>query len=374
MNKVAPRVQAFARKFSATVKPHNSTSPTENPPPYSDDSRCRAFRLFSVGSLTLLLLLSIPTLVLKAYSYSFIESNAEMGFYLTNNQTQGGSEGGMLVAALPLSLFRMPEKLVLVVAMLNILLSMAHLAFVAWDWKAGRRVGQLDMSTRNLQLMTVQIQTRAFRRNILVLHMINAILVLTAFIAMFVSHKASSLFKYDLIPSTPNAVSPSGYKYYRYDAGEFDLETWTCALENAKGAGEAQKDYKAQCDIEVAGRIIMAPLFFVALTIVGVSIWALVVGGKQESRSEHLWTKDVDLEMNDNNVHGKQAQVDQVELDTLGRSERQKDGRLSKIEEDEQEVEDAPNEAAAVPIIAEKAGPLPAEDNDPAKKTTKVAA
>ena len=143
MNRIVPQVQTIVGKLSSVFELLNNASPTTEPPPYNDDRYYRLSRLLSFASFTLLLLLSIPALVLKAYSYSFIESNAEMGFYLVNDEVQGEPEGENLVAALPHNLFRVPEKLVLVVSMLNILLSMAHLAFVAWDWKTGRRVSCL---------------------------------------------------------------------------------------------------------------------------------------------------------------------------------------------------------------------------------------
>jgi hypothetical protein len=187
----------------------------------------------------------------------------------------------------------------------------------------------------------------------MVLHIINAILVMTALIAMFVSHEASSLFDHELIPRTPNAVSPSGYRYYRYDSGTFDLETWTCALEYAKGVGEARKDYKAQCEIEVAGRTIMVPFFLVALTVAGLSVWALIVGREQGRCSEHIYTKNVDLEMSKGSENGKQVQVEEVELANLDKPERQKDGRLSKIEEDEDEAEETPKQTARLAPVAD---------------------
>ena len=141
MNKITSKVQAVVGK----VKGRKSTSPSANPPPYIHDRTYRISRLLSVVLLTLLLLLSIPALALEVYGYNFIEINGEMGFYLVNNEAPGPGKGNdmgdALVAALPHNLFRVPEKLVLVVAMLNILLSMAHLGFVAWDWKAARRVG-----------------------------------------------------------------------------------------------------------------------------------------------------------------------------------------------------------------------------------------
>jgi hypothetical protein len=185
----------------------------------------------------------------------------------------------------------------------------------------------------------------------MILHTINAILVLSALIAIFVSHKASSLFNYDELPQTPNAVSPSGYRYYRYDSGTFDLETWTCELKNAKAAGEAREDYRKQCDIEVVGRTIVVPFSFVALVLAGMSVWAFVVAEKQGPRSEHLWTKDLDLEVGKADADGKHVKVEEVELATFERLERQKNGRLSKIEEDEQEAEEAQKEATTTSNI-----------------------
>ncbi|KAL1600225.1 hypothetical protein SLS59_005849 [Nothophoma quercina] len=366
MNKVTSQLKGMASKFTSIFSRHNTT-PSVNPPPYTDDRHYRLVRLLSVVSLTLLLLLSIPVLVLKAYSYSFIESNAEMGFYLANDEVQDEPEGQNLVAALPHNLFRVPEKLVLVVSMLNILLSLAHLAFVAWDWKARRRVSSRSFPDTRWKADFKQTQTRAFRRNALMLYTVNAILVMTALIAMFVSHKASSPFKYELIPRTPNTVSPSGYRYYRYDSGIFDLETWTCELEYVKGVGEARKDYAAQCQIEVAGRTIMVPFFLVALGVAGLSVWNFTVVEKQTPRSEHIYTKDADLEMSKAPEGGKRVQVEEVELASLDRPERQKDGRLSKIEEGEDEAEDLPKQVTTM-AKSQTVDSVPAESGDTSVK------
>ena len=142
MNRIK-QVQAVISKIASTNKRRNDAKSTIEPPPYKDDRHYRLSRLLSLSTLTLLLLFSIPALILKAYSYNFIESNAEMGFYLVN-EGQGDSDEKNLIAALPHNLFRVPEKLVLVVAVLNILLSIAHLIFVAWDWKSGKKVGCLQ--------------------------------------------------------------------------------------------------------------------------------------------------------------------------------------------------------------------------------------
>ena len=108
MEKITPRFQAFA---SLVFKRRSDMSANALPPPYVLSRRCRFERLFSLVSLTLLLMLSIPALALKAYSYSFIESNMEMGFYLVNEQT-GKTMEDALVAALPLHLFRVSDPIV----------------------------------------------------------------------------------------------------------------------------------------------------------------------------------------------------------------------------------------------------------------------
>jgi hypothetical protein len=344
---ITSKIQAVVGK----VKGRDSKTPSVNPPPYIHDHTYRVSRLLSVVLLTLLLLLSIPALALKIYGYNFIETNGEMGFYLVNNEAPGPGEGNnmgdSLVAALPHNLFRVPEKLVLVVAMLNILLSMAHLGFVAWDWRAGRRVGLQESKHTDIKLTNHQTQTRSFRRNSMALHVVNTILVLSALIGLSVAHKDSSTFDYKLIPQEPNALSPSGYRYYRYDAGTFDLETWTCELMNIPAVGDAMKDYSAQCQIEAAARMMLVPFFLATIAVTGLSIWALVVGGRQLPHNEQLYTKDIDLEV------GKQVQVEEVELDTL-RPERQVDARLSKIEEGAEELEEAPKDATPPPVKAAK--------------------
>lgn len=345
MTNIRSQNQAFASRLLSIFEKRNRGSSTNASPPYNDNRQHRYTRLLSTVSLTLLLFLSIPALALKAYSYSFIESNVEMGFYLVDAEFPNATEGETLVAALPYNLFRVPEKVVLVVAMLNILLSMAHLAFIAWDWNVSRRT-----------------QTRTFRRNAMVLHIINVVLVLFAIIAMSVSHKASSTFEADLIPREPNAVSPSGYRYYRYDSGTFDLETWTCELMKPESVGDARSDYRAQCEIEVAGRTIMVPFFLAALAVAGMSVWAFIMGGSQELRSDHIYTKDVDLEAGSGAEGDKHVYVEEVELATLQRPERQTDARLSKIEEDGEEAEEAKENRKRASTVAKGAE----VDTDPA--------
>jgi len=186
---------------------------------------------------------------------------------------------------------------------------------------------------------------------------------MAALVALFVSHGQSSKFQPDLIPNAPNAVSPSGYRYFRYDAGYFDLETWTCELTVPKAVGEARHDYQAQCNIEVAGRTIFVPLFLVALAVAGVLIWALVTGQKQGYQNEHIYTKDVDLETGNGLEGGKQVQVEEVELADMQRAERQRDGRLSKIEEGGEEAEEAGKQLPATAEVVET-GISPAQPKD----------
>lgn len=134
------QIQAVVNRITPTYRQRVDAKKASGTPPYKDDRHYRLSRLLSLLALTLLLLFSIPALILKAYSYNFIESNAEMGFYLVKDDGKGELDEQSLVAALPHNIFRMPEKLVLVVAVLNILLSIAHLTFVTWDWKSGKRV------------------------------------------------------------------------------------------------------------------------------------------------------------------------------------------------------------------------------------------
>jgi hypothetical protein len=185
---------------------------------------------------------------------------------------------------------------------------------------------------------------------------------MAALIALFVSHGQSSKFQPDLIPKAPNAVSPSGYRYFRYDSGYFDLETWTCELTVPKAVGEARHDYQMQCNIEVAGRTVFVPLFLVALAVAGVSIWSLVTGQKQGYQNEHIYTKDVDLETGNGSEGGKQVQVEEVELADMQR-ERQRDGRLSKIDEGGEEAEEAGKQLPTTAEVVET-GISPAQPKD----------
>lgn len=168
-----------------------------------------------------------------------------------------------------------------------------------------------------------------------------------------------------MIPKDPNAVSISGYRYFRYDSGTFDLETWTCELQTLKSVGDARKDYHAQCELEVAGRMIMVPFFLVTLAMVGLSVWALVAtGGERDPHNEQMYAKDIELEVGKGPETGKEARVNEVELAVLPRHERQQDGRLSKIEEDGEEGEGPTNRISTTVTGVKGVDAIPVENVD----------
>jgi hypothetical protein len=189
-----------------------------------------------------------------------------------------------------------------------------------------------------------QTQTPTVRRNAMTLHIVNACMLLIAMISIFFTNATSSRFRIEDIPEQPNAVSPTGFRYYRYDAGTFDLETWSCELKDAPPIGMAREDYSKQCMIETAGKTIMIPFFIVGLAVAGVSIWGFISMGKTTTGDEQLWTKDMELEMGKVDSDDKGFKVEETELEVVDTVPRFKDGRLSKIEEDEtEESEDPPS-------------------------------
>ena len=167
-------------------------------------------------------------------------------------------------------------------------------------------------------------------------------MLLIAMISIFLTNSTSSRFRLEDIPEQPNAVSPTGFRYYRYDVGTFDLETWSCELKDAPPIGMAREDYSKQCMIEIAGKTIMVPFFIMGLAVAGVSIWGFVSMGKTPGGDEQLWTKDMELEMGNTDSDDKGFKVEEVELEAVDTAPRPKDGRLSKIEEDETEESEDP--------------------------------
>lgn len=85
--------------------------------------------------LPLLIMLSVPVVVLKSMTYSFIEDNRDTGFMFDTTEWDGETGQTLVLAALPKMLYHAPAKLSLVAAVLSICLGTAHLGFVGVDWR-----------------------------------------------------------------------------------------------------------------------------------------------------------------------------------------------------------------------------------------------
>lgn len=131
-------------------------------------------------------------------------------------------------------------------------------------------------------------------------HLINALLVLFAMIAIFVTHKSSSHFVDSYVSqrvSSMSSAAPTFDLVFRYDIGTFDLETWSCELKRVKGAQMVQDDYAKQCAIEVAGRTILVPFAFAAWLVAAVGIWSFIEGGRKGPDGQRMKTEEVGVEM-----------------------------------------------------------------------------
>jgi hypothetical protein len=127
-----------------------------------------------------------------------------------------------------------------------------------------------------------------------------SILVLFSLVSISITHKMASHFSAFYImrkasnpsafPSSPNALEGG----VRYNIGTFDLETWSCELKSVQGAQMVWQDYSQQCDIELAGRWIMAPFVIVAFLLVGTAIWQMI--GKRDPEGQRMKSEDVELE------------------------------------------------------------------------------
>lgn len=134
------------------------------------------------------------------------------------------------------------------------------------------------------------------------LHVTNSILVLFALVSITVTHKSSSHFRDGYVNFNAyrmNETNPDSQveNFFRYSIGTFDLENWACDLKDVRGVGMVAEDYAAQCNIEVAGRAIVVPFVAIAWLLAGISIWALVAGGRRGPDGERVKTEDVGLEM-----------------------------------------------------------------------------
>lgn len=140
MKKVELKMPPMAAKVTSMFT-HQKTEPMFNRPIGNGCPHHRLSRILYVVCLPLLVLVSLPVIVLKAMTYSFIEDNRDQGFVFTAEPMEG-DEGiiSVVMAALPKNLYHAPAKLALVAAVLSIFLAAAHLGFVLTDWQTGKRV------------------------------------------------------------------------------------------------------------------------------------------------------------------------------------------------------------------------------------------
>lgn len=150
----------------------------------------------------------------------------------------------------------------------------------------------------------IQTQTYTFRRNAMFVHFTQSILVLFSLVSIYITHKMASHFREGYImrqannPNNNNNNNPDANPEggVRYNIGTFDLETWSCELKSVKGAMMVWEDYSKQCDIEIAGRVIMIPFVIVAFALAAISI-SLMIGSRRDPDGERMKTEDVGLEM-----------------------------------------------------------------------------
>ncbi|KAF1921859.1 hypothetical protein BDU57DRAFT_553887 [Ampelomyces quisqualis] len=291
MTKVEFKLPPIADKVASIFAPHKTPVPMFNQPLPSGCPHHRISRLLYAIFLSLLIAMAIPVVTLKASTYSFIEENRDMGFVFEITEDDGTGRTSVAMAALPRMLHHTPAKLALVAAVLSICFGLAHLGFVIVDWKDGKRT-----------------QAWAFRRNIMFLHIMLAILVLFALVSIYVTHRSTSHFRDGYVNfrasrlnSSSNFTSSSNNsnepEFFRYNIGTFDLETWSCELKDVRGAAMVQSDYAMQCSIELAGRAVMIPFVVLAWIVAGTGIWGLVGGGRRGPDGERVRTAEVDLEM-----------------------------------------------------------------------------
>ncbi|KAH7371484.1 hypothetical protein BKA66DRAFT_182534 [Pyrenochaeta sp. MPI-SDFR-AT-0127] len=286
MKKVAFNIPTIASKVPSLFKRRKDAPPMFNQPFDNVCPHYRISRILYAVFLALLISISIPVIILKAMTYSFIEDNRNTGFIFETTENDGEQGISVIMAALPRMLYHAPAKLALIAAVLSIFLGAAHLGFVGVDWKGGKRT-----------------QTYAFRRNIMFLHLTNGILILFALVSIAVTHKSTSHFRDGYVNFRASRMDDNSTEnFFRYNIGTFDLETWACELKDVRGAAMVTEDYGIQCGVEVAGRAIMIPFVIVAWLVAGLGVWGLVGGGRRGPDGERIKTEDVGLEMDKMNA------------------------------------------------------------------------
>lgn len=144
MKKVEFKLPPIADKVTSLFQPQKKATPMFNRPLANGCPHHRISRLLHVVFLTLLILISIPVITLKALTYSFIEDNRDTGFVFETTEENNESGISVVMAALPRMLHHAPAKLALVAAVLSVFLGIAHLGFVCMDWRSGKRVSTLS--------------------------------------------------------------------------------------------------------------------------------------------------------------------------------------------------------------------------------------
>ncbi|KAF2796470.1 hypothetical protein K505DRAFT_347916 [Melanomma pulvis-pyrius CBS 109.77] len=251
--------------------------------PVNTERQHHISRVLYLLLLSLFVGISVAVIGIKAMTLSFIEDNSDTGFVFDT-----GDSEPMILAALPRQLYTVPAKLTLVAAVLSIFVALGHMLYLIIDWKSGQRT-----------------QSYAFRRNAMFVHFTHSILVLFSLVSIYITHKMASHFREGYIMRQANNNNnnnnnnnsdgnPDGG--VRYNIGTFDLETWSCELKSVKGAMMVWEDYSKQCDIEVAGRVIMIPFVIVAFALAALSI-SLMIGSRRDPDGERMKTEDVGLEM-----------------------------------------------------------------------------
>ncbi|KAF2275258.1 uncharacterized protein EI97DRAFT_451172 [Westerdykella ornata] len=239
-------------------------------------------RALNLTLLSLMVVLSVATVGLKAMTLAFIEDNHDMGFVF-----ETGDPEPTVLAALPGRLYTAPAKLAIVAGVVAFVIGVVHAACVLWDWKRGKFT-----------------QSYAFRRNSMFLHFCNSVLVLFSLVSIFITHKSTSHFHERYImrqadrfndPNNPfnNSTDNDGI---RYNIGTFDLETWSCELKTVEGARRVWSEYERQCSIEMAGRILVIPFMITAFLIAGACI-AQMMRCRRDANGERMKTEEVSMEM-----------------------------------------------------------------------------
>ncbi|KAF2742009.1 hypothetical protein M011DRAFT_413431 [Sporormia fimetaria CBS 119925] len=259
------------------------SSPVFNRPLDTERSYCLS-RAFHLVLLTLLTLLSMSVVGLKALTLAFIEDNTDRGFsFLIPN---GTSTTTTTLAALPRQLHTAPAKLALVAGVVATIVGLTHTAFIIWDWRTGKRT-----------------QSYVFRRNAMFLHFCNSIMILFSLVSIFGTHRSTSHFKEKHVMQQAYRFASPSSRFFRnnddeirYNIGTFDLETWSCELKSVEGARSVWSEYEKQCGVEMAGRVMVIPFMITAFLIVGACVVEMM-RCRRDADGRRMKTEEVGVEL-----------------------------------------------------------------------------